>query len=73
MKKSRRKRDSNPGSSALEADALPLGQEHHYITCVFSAKHNFFACFVFNMNSFTPLVTGRKDVEHKAEKHAGQW
>ena len=25
-KKSRRKRDSNPGSSALEADALPLGQ-----------------------------------------------
>ena len=24
--KSRRKRDSNPGSSALEADALPLGQ-----------------------------------------------
>ena len=26
QKKSRRKRDSNPGSSALEADALPLGQ-----------------------------------------------
>ena len=25
-KKSRRKRDSNPGSSAIEADALPLGQ-----------------------------------------------
>ena len=25
-KKSRRKRDSNPGSSALQADALPLGQ-----------------------------------------------
>ena len=25
-KKSRRKRDSNPGSSVLEADALPLGQ-----------------------------------------------
>ena len=25
-KKSRRKRDSNPGSSSLEADALPLGQ-----------------------------------------------
>ena len=25
-KKSRRKRDSKPGSSALEADALPLGQ-----------------------------------------------
>ena len=25
-KKSRRKRDSNPGSSALDADALPLGQ-----------------------------------------------
>ena len=25
-KKSRRKRDSNPGSSALEADALPVGQ-----------------------------------------------
>ena len=25
-KKSRRKRDSNPGSSALEADALPLSQ-----------------------------------------------
>ena len=25
-KKSRHKRDSNPGSSALEADALPLGQ-----------------------------------------------
>ena len=25
-KKSRRKRDSNPGPSALEADALPLGQ-----------------------------------------------
>ena len=25
-KKSRRKRDSNPGSSAFEADALPLGQ-----------------------------------------------
>ena len=25
-KKSRRKRDSNPGSSALEADAFPLGQ-----------------------------------------------
>ena len=25
-KKSRRKRDSNPGSSPLEADALPLGQ-----------------------------------------------
>ena len=25
-KKSRRKGDSNPGSSALEADALPLGQ-----------------------------------------------
>ena len=25
-KNSRRKRDSNPGSSALEADALPLGQ-----------------------------------------------
>ena len=25
-KKSRRKRDSNPGSSALEANALPLGQ-----------------------------------------------
>ena len=25
-KKSRRKRDSNPGSSALKADALPLGQ-----------------------------------------------
>ena len=25
-KKSRRKRDLNPGSSALEADALPLGQ-----------------------------------------------
>ena len=25
-KKPRRKRDSNPGSSALEADALPLGQ-----------------------------------------------
>ena len=25
-KKSRRKQDSNPGSSALEADALPLGQ-----------------------------------------------
>ena len=25
-KKSRRRRDSNPGSSALEADALPLGQ-----------------------------------------------
>ena len=25
-KKSRRKRDSNPGSSAVEADALPLGQ-----------------------------------------------
>ena len=25
-KKSRRKRDSNPGSSALEADALPQGQ-----------------------------------------------
>ena len=25
-KKSRRKRDSNPGSSALEADALPRGQ-----------------------------------------------
>ena len=25
-KKSRRKLDSNPGSSALEADALPLGQ-----------------------------------------------
>ena len=25
-KKSRCKRDSNPGSSALEADALPLGQ-----------------------------------------------
>ena len=26
LKKSRRKRDSNPGPSALEADALPLGQ-----------------------------------------------
>ena len=26
-KKSRRKRDSNPRSSALEADALPLGHE----------------------------------------------
>ena len=26
-KKSRRKRDSNPGSFALEADALPLGQQ----------------------------------------------
>ena len=25
-KKSRRERDSNPGSSAVEADALPLGQ-----------------------------------------------
>ena len=25
-KKSQHKRDSNPGSSALEADALPLGQ-----------------------------------------------
>ena len=25
-KKSRRKRDSNPGSSSLEADAIPLGQ-----------------------------------------------
>ena len=31
-KKSRRKRDSNPRSSALEADALPLGQRggNHY-------------------------------------------
>ena len=26
QKKSRRKQDSNPGSSTLEADALPLGQ-----------------------------------------------
>ena len=29
-KKSRRKRDSNPGSSALEANALPLGQRGGY-------------------------------------------
>ena len=30
-KKSRRRRDSNPGSSALEADALPLGQRGGHV------------------------------------------
>ena len=36
-KKSRRKRDSNPGSSALEADALPLGQRGGKETCEYTA------------------------------------
>ena len=44
-KKSRRKRDSNPGSSALEADALPLGQrsgqkEKHLVTALTIATWN---------------------------------
>ena len=41
-KKSRRKRDSNPGSSALEADALPLGQrgsEHLRDSATFDHAH----------------------------------
>ena len=44
-RKSRRKRDSNPGSSALEADALPLGQRGDYDlspkrTGAFGENHN---------------------------------
>ena len=46
-KKSRRKRDLNPGSSALEADALPLGQRGGPVW-----RRDVFTCFTF----FRPLV-----------------
>ena len=39
-KKSRRKRDSNPGSSALEADALPLGQRGGHMSLERQARRN---------------------------------
>ena len=39
-KKSRRKRDSNPGSSALQADALPLGQRGGFIKTNKQTKQN---------------------------------
>ena len=44
-KKSRRKRDSNPGSSALEADALPLGQRGG-LSAIRTAQHlySFYHC-----------------------------